>query len=641
MLAVAAGDAVEIVEDFRAANGVVKSEVDGELVETELAREDLRDYKAVTPPLVLDSSYRVVGGEPSGAPAGLVTPLDPLATAALIGPPFVDDLVDEGDAWTYTGQDDVLATVTIDVEIVGEVELPDGRYAYAIEFTGSATEAPVPIDLRDVPGLTGSAGGAPLDDFLPPGISSTATVLSALLEGSAIFDPDTGVHTELETLLSLTLEFTAGGGAGESASFTLDSTAFRSGELTSLQERATVFEIEGVLDRFQVDAFTLAAEAILGVPGYDVVDAGDREAQEVFGVLSDIRQDLFPGATIRRLVDESGRETVIASMTMGGDLRGAPSVAEDVAGFLAGVSPRPVSIGDFSAYRATIGSSGWLLYNNETHLFVVIGDDAGAERALAAVVANAAPYLWQPGDCFDFTDGFFDGTPYAPFGLHGARHCSIDHVYEVIHSEVLSDGPGDAFPDDMTERSNLTCGRAFNEFSGTSELESELAMIRYLPDAEEWAKGSRYLACVVFRTGPEGELAVSGRLDGRDPSFAFTLEAGTCLFDLFPVDCDDPHNGEVIAVLELAGGPDAPLPETEEIKRVVGDGCDAAFAEFELGSGPGVVVVRGLSDAALTWEFGTRRYYCVGAAIGTDGFELDVTGTFTDGWKEAQERVTA
>ena len=47
------------------------------------------------------------------------------------------------------------------------------------------------------------------------------------------------------------------------------------------------------------------------------------------------------------------------------------------------------------------------------------------------------------------------------------------------------------------------------------------------------------------------------------------------------------------------------------------------------------------TDVFAAWDYGARRYFCLASAFGEDGFRLDITGTFADGWEEAEPRVVA
>ena len=552
---------------------------------------------------------------------------------------MTDETVDVGDGWSVAHHDPLIGTVSIRSEVVAEVAFDDRELLFDIEFSGSATELPVGLDLVDALDVAGVGGSLGLDAFFPPGTSASVSLRAATLDGSVRYDPSIGVPVDIETLQTFALTFTVNS-ADVREEFTLDIAAYRSLTLIDLAEAAP-FDVESVLDRFETDPFDSALNAFLGLTRYEILDVTDEQGDAVLDPLADLRSDLFAGASIIRLEDADGEQATAVALTASGEFRGAPFLADEVALFVSGTSPRSVFIGRKTAFRVTVDDVEWLLYSSETHLFIVVGPRDVSRVIMTDLAESADPYLWQPGDCLIFDDGFDDATPYAPFGLHGLRHCAVGHTYEVIHSEVLPEPAAARFPSDLSARSDASCGRAFFELTGTTELESALGLIRYLPDEDEWANGSRYFACVVFVNGSRGKVTVAGRIVGEDESLRFELEQGTCLFSLFPVDCGDPHNGEIIAVFELAEEPGAPMPDSGDLADLLADGCSTAFTAFELGDGPGVVNVFEISDIFGAWDFGARRYYCMASTFGFNGFRLDITGTFGGGWEEAQDRVSA
>ena len=646
LLVLAAGDSLELVEDFTAEEGSFIIEDDGAPTITEFTRDELLDFKPPTPPILIDQEGRFRPEPGSGAPRALIVSVGPLAAAAVIGPPFSSNPVDVGDSWTAEFEDPLLGTVVIDVEIVSEEETADGTLVFVIDFSGRSDDLPRDLDLVEALDLTGAPRDSPgLASLLPPDAAGLATVRSVDLSGTMQFDPVRGIALEFESRegFAMDLSFEAG---EEVVAFSLESGATRSFALTGYA-RAAPFAVESVLDRFEVDPFTLASATFAGLTDYELIDVTGDEVDSVFARFFDARlpQDLFAGSTIVNLVDGDGESAIALAVTTGGVFRGDPIVAREVAAFVSGSTPREVSIGESTVYRVTIDGAEWLMYSNQTHLFVTIGPRGLSQRIMADFVESVTPYLWQPGDCLDFTDDFDSAVPHAPFGIHGLRHCTVDHTYEVIYSEVLPEGSAARYPSDLEERSVSACGSAFHEFAGTTELKSALSLISYLPDEIEWEQGSRYFACAVYLTGPDGEIEVNARIDGRDPELMFTLEVGTCLFSLspffslFPVECDDPHHGEVIAVFDVSEGPRDPMPDVDDLRALIAERCEAAFDDFNLGSGPGRVDVFGITDLFAAWEFGVRRYYCVAVAFGNGGFRLGITGTFAGEWEEAVERV--
>lgn len=638
LLTLAAGDFIELVADFTAEAGSLIIEEDGAQTTTEFTRDELLDFKPATPPILIDQAGRFRPEPGSGAPRALIVSVGPLAAAAVIGPPFSPDPVDVGDSWTAAFEDPLLGTVVIDVEIVSEEETADGTLVFVIDFRGTSDDLPRDLDLVEVLDLTAPLGdGTGIEGLLGSDVAGFVTVLSVDLSGTMQFDPSRGIALEFESRQGLAMDFRLEIG-DEAVVFSLEAGATRSFTLTGYA-RAAPFAVESVLDRFEIDPFTLAAATFFGLTDYELIDVTDDESDAVFGPLFLVRQDLFAGVNLVNLVDDEGESAIALAVTTGGVFRGDPIVAKEVAAFVSGTTPREVSIGDRTAYRVTIDGDEWLMYSNQTHLFVTIGPRGLSRRIMTDFAESVVPYLWQPGDCLDFADDFDSAVPYAPFGILGLRHCMVDHTYEVIYSEVLPEGPAARFPSDLGERSDSVCGRAFHDFTGTTELESALSLIRYLPDEIEWEQGSRYFACAVYLTGPDGEIEIDARIDGRDPELIFTLGVGTCLFSLFPVECDDPHHGEIIAVFDLSEGPGDPMPDVDDLQALITERCESAFVDFERGSGPGRVGVFDITDLFGAWEFGVRRYYCMAVAFGDDGFRLDITGTFAGDWEEAVGRV--
>ena len=635
-LAVEAGDGVEIVEDLIAEAGSVTTTV-GETVESvEFTRTELFDVEPLTPPVVLDERWRPAAGVIPNAPSAFVGHFGALATAAAFGPPLTDGAVAVGDAWTYSSQDPFVGTVVVDVAVSQELFGPSGEEQLVLEFSGSARDLPTPLDVFDAFEVMRDVAGSdtPLIEFVSE-LSDTARVRELGVLGHATIDLASGLVVSLESEQALLVEFPF---VDSDDVLEIEASAARSLTMTG-HGPASPFDVSSILDRFAIDPSALAVEATFGLTGYEFVDSDEGQADVVFGRLDDVRSDLFAGVTMFRAIDVAGDEADVISLTLAGELRGAPFIGEEIARFLADGAPRPVVVGGFTVWRAEVDGREWMFYSNETHLFVTIGPRPLSERLIGELAATAQPYLWQPGDCADFTDGFDDATPYAPFGLHGLRHCLVEHSHQVIYSEVLPDAFDAPFPSDLSRRSDETCGRAFHQLTGTSELESALSLIRYLPDREEWEKGFRYLACVVSVRGPDGLVSVEGRIDGRDEAYRLELSQGTCLFDLFPVECDDPHNGEIIGVFVLPDPDGAERPDAAGLQALISDRCRAAFDDFDVVPGPATVGVFDVTDVFTAWEFGARRYYCVAAAFGNDGSRLAVTGTFGDGWEEAAERV--
>lgn len=97
------------------------------------------------------------------------------------------------------------------------------------------------------------------------------------------------------------------------------------------------------------------------------------------------------------------------------------------------------------------------------------------------------------------------------------------------------------------------------------------------------------------------------------------LRAGDCLnglnidepeliSELPAVPCAQPHQGEVIAIIDL---PDGDWPGQETIAEQAGQGCDGRIATFALANGDPFVGVRVIPPTRLTWQDGDRRVICL------------------------------
>jgi hypothetical protein len=127
-----------------------------------------------------------------------------------------------------------------------------------------------------------------------------------------------------------------------------------------------------------------------------------------------------------------------------------------------------------------------------------------------------------------------------------------------------------------------------------------------------------YGVIIVAVIATSADRDASGRItDGGDVS-AFSLEVGDCLdglkesaniSSLPAVPCDQPHEGEVFAMIQL---PDGAYPGEAKISTDAGDRCSAAFETYAPSSvSDEKIELFYLQPTQLSWAQGDREITCI------------------------------
>ncbi|MCP3995139.1 MAG: hypothetical protein GY722_08750, partial [bacterium] len=364
-------------------------------------------------------------------------------------------------------------------------------------------------------------------------------------------------------------------------------------------------------------------------------DAWDSVLEALFATPADVAG----GFSAVAVTDDYETWVDVFVLTNGGSMRGFPTLANELIYLWTGREGHSVAVGDSTAYRATIDDREWLVWNSDTHTFILIGPRAASVSVLESIIAGQSPYMWQQGDCLEFRD-FNDELPFSPFGDYGLRHCSHGHEYEVLYSEQLTEGPDEPYPDDIGKQANRACGQRFLDQVGVYPLDSNVGLVSYLPTADEWERGARYVACVIYLEDAAGPLTLDSRFDTSTADTNVTRAEGDCLAGMFKVPCTDPHNAEVTAVGEYDAPQDAEYPDFADVFDDLDGICEVALDEYEPTDGDAEVQSFALSDMALAWDAGVRRYYCVGATL-DDGWPIDTIGSLEGDWEIAPEQFDA
>lgn len=330
-------------------------------------------------------------------------------------------------------------------------------------------------------------------------------------------------------------------------------------------------------------------------------------------------------------------------------LRGDPALGPFIASTLGGFEdsePERLEIARKPAWRVSVDETDWITYVDNTTAFIVGGPQDAALAGIEGLIAASDPApLWQPGECLFLGEASAASTPYAPFGSDVVVECDTAHSYEVIHSEVLPEGPDAPFPEDLQLRSATVCDTAFRDYVGLYDNESRLSMVRYLPDVDEWAEGDRYLACIVTMPDdlglPTNRVGVLEAIGEESRISRTALECYLGSSSAPPVDCDDPHDIQFIGTVDVV---ESDYPIGGSALAALDALCSDVLAGLG-GGGPGNVVIAatGQPPGPGQWTDGDRTVECFASVTDAFGGRALIVGGFDEGWVvvgEAEEPVT-
>lgn len=257
-------------------------------------------------------------------------------------------------------------------------------------------------------------------------------------------------------------------------------------------------------------------------------------------------------------------------------------------------------------------------------------------------------YQWSVGDCVDVGADEDSGVPYAPYGTDLLVECAEAHTHEVFFTTTLSEGPDAAFPDDLNDRLWNACYVEFAGFMGFSSSDSTLSLLLYLPDADEWAAGERYHACVVYQLATDAVYGdLSGSAAAAPDAYRWQVGTGSC-FDAGDlqvvvvtdaVDCDFEHTFEMIGEASLGPGGDE-YPGIDAIDAESAKACDGLLEDYaaqSLDDLPVLTLYLPIPFAEGEWEVGQRTVRCFAFAATRNQGLIVVVGSLGEGTLEIVE----
>ena len=388
------------------------------------------------------------------------------------------------------------------------------------------------------------------------------------------------------------------------------------------------------------DPFDLAEEPLadLDIDGFDFENV-DGSLVEVVQVRISLFGRLTSASVFDELVADDGDEVVAVSLYPAGGARGDPGLALAFAEAIVDAGPsfavpeeRP--IGGQLTYEVIERDTAWVLWANNTHLFITAGDGQAASQVMEAIIVETlgTESQWSDRDCLYFDDG----VPYAPFGDGNVVDCDGPHEWEVTLSAPLEDAADAPFPAaELSERVSAACEESFFDFVGVLPLDSPLNQVVYLPDEAEWEEGDRYFACMISKNDERGAaLLTSGSL--RDSAVTVTRSTGDCyrrLPSIGLVDCAEPHVFEFVGLVGHAGTTGDDYPGDDDLSASFETACDALIDEYTITRKVEGASVEpfALGIGAFAWDMGIRRVPCFAYALDGD-LSLEVVGSFSEGW---------
>jgi hypothetical protein len=375
------------------------------------------------------------------------------------------------------------------------------------------------------------------------------------------------------------------------------------------------------------DPDEIAADAFWDAGGFELADEPDLFDQDALTSIELwLPEDLVDGLSWEVFVNGSTRNVLAVSVIPTLTWRGDPNFVPALISTLSNADADEIEDGIFQAETA----GGLVLFAWSTGDGFVISTSTDADLAidyLKALGNESEPQsVWRPGACL-YTDPDSETLPYAPFPPDVEVPCVGPHNAEVLLSEQVGIDL-DQFDDDVINyERNYRCDKAYTDVFGPQKTHTP-TLITYMPDADEWARGDRYLACVVQIDSLEGLESMAGHMADRD-DLDWSPELGACLDRSFApeaVDCGRPHGYQYLgnATVAFDTWPDDGTAGFQEA-------CSELLRDFAR-QGPATVDVFATGLYPYAFELGDRSVQCMAFATEDDAL-VDVAGSFAEVWR--------
>lgn len=385
----------------------------------------------------------------------------------------------------------------------------------------------------------------------------------------------------------------------------------------------------------------VALDAIVPVEGFELITdlSGDD-----FAMLA-----LFDAWLPNRLIDGVAaamfegaggeRVAVVSTIPLTG-LRGDPNLAAFYATSAGGGESEASVIDGITTIVASSGGS-FEIWSDGDGVLVATADDASdAHRFMVAMATADTPNdVWEAGSCLYLAPSvppLFGEFPYAPFMDDLVVPCNGPHNAEVIHAEFEGTSDAEFEAEAIHYLRNYECDREYRDTFGLSVTDHRASLITYMPDADEWDRGDRYLACVVALFDDDGEPELfEGNMADRT-GLDVVISPGDCTDGSISnvVDCATVHSQQYVGSV---------VTESETYPVLGDDEFDdlcSVYLEDLTTSAEAEVQIVGVGLMPYSFEIGDREVRCYASAFA--GFlSVDVVGSFFGRWAVVDEDATS
>ncbi len=639
------GHPVDLTWDFRPEEGSLEAEVE-DLSYAEVIEVDLLDYFGGVVATGIATERGEMTSEGSGAPWFWRILGDPLGRVAVVGPPLPVHPVDVGERWFSMVSDPLLGMVEYESWVSEEIRAEHGL-AFAVEYRGLVEGTPITLSRAAAAELLLATDGRITSEMLAlMADADTEDIAVAMtagsLSGSYLFDPIESRMINLESSFEaeVSLEISI---REHVLSLNVMSEMALSAELATATS-AEGFERNSVLDRVAPDAWRLAEKGLIPLAAYDVVEVDEEDYEREFEAMRST--PAVVAAIVYAAFGDGEQTALVFSMVSSGRFRAAPILSEGLSNYWARTNygnVRQRLLGGNQTHHSYTpqGWTDWTVWVNESHVFVVIGDNPLRDDLLLTLMQGTPEaYWWQAGDCLDFADDFGSELPWAPVGALGLRHCASPHSWEVLDGWQLDFDEHAAYPQDIDVQVAQHCGEEYFVRFDSAPLSQGLRLESFAPNRQEWEMGRRYGACALAEYDASGIVVQEWRFSQESVLGSYELDIGDCLaggaYGVVPVSCSVAHRGEIVGVVAHethdGGPPDASAIEVQMQRRCEREMWDRGKPDYR-----GRVVP--MTDMFIGWDHGVREYYCVAWVRDDYNEPTDIKGEFFGDWEFAEEQV--